>query len=177
MVWIRTLWAAHRPRNSSLRGGQLPDQVREPPVAGIAAGLGAQQGDRVVGYFVPVAEEPARVRVEEDEPGVAGRPDRVGVDRREQRESEVVGGQDVQASVEHERGRAAHRVQDALHRGPDALRGRPAARRTGRGSGADQVEQMRPLGLIELQCVRDAVDDALRDAGGVAALEPGVVLA
>jgi hypothetical protein len=32
------------------------------------------------------------------------------------------------------------------------------------------------LGVIELQCVRDAVDDALRDAGGVAALEPGVVL-
>jgi hypothetical protein len=36
---------------------------------------------------------------------------------------------------------------------------------------------MRPLSLIELQCVSDAVDDALRDAGGVAALEPDVVLA
>jgi hypothetical protein len=106
-----------------------------------------------------------------------GRPDRVGVDRREQRIPEVVGGQDVQTSVEHERGRAAHRVQDALHREPDALRGRPAARRAGRGSGADQVEQMRPLSLIELQGVSDAVDDALRDAGGVAALEPDVVLA
>lgn len=35
---------------------------------------------------------------------------------------------------------------------------------------------MRPLGLVELQCVRDAVDDTLGDAGGVAALEPGVVL-
>ncbi len=53
-------------------GGQLPDQVRESPVVGIAAGLGAQQGDRVVGHLVPVAEEPARVRVEEDEPGDVG---------------------------------------------------------------------------------------------------------
>ena len=35
---------------------------------------------------------------------------------------------------------------------------------------------MRPLGLVELQCVGDALDDALGDAGGVAALEPGVVL-
>jgi NAD(P)-dependent dehydrogenase (short-subunit alcohol dehydrogenase family) len=35
---------------------------------------------------------------------------------------------------------------------------------------------MRPLSIIELQRVRDAVDDALRDASGVAALEPGVVL-
>jgi NAD(P)-dependent dehydrogenase (short-subunit alcohol dehydrogenase family) len=129
------------------------------------------------GYFVPVAEEPGRVRVEEDEPGVVGRPDRAGADRREQRIPELVGGQDVQAPVEHERGRAAHRVQDALHRGPDALRGGPAARRAGRGSGADQVEQMRPLSLIELQGVRDAVDDAVGDAGGVAALEPDVVLA
>jgi len=66
-------------------GGQLPDQVRQLPVVGFAAGLGAQQGDRVVGHFVPVAEEPARVRVEEDEPGVVGRPGRIGVDRREQR--------------------------------------------------------------------------------------------
>ena len=54
-----------------------------------------------------------------------------------------------------------------------------AGRRRGRrvrAGGPDQVEQMRPLGVIELQRVRDAVDDALRDAGGVAALEPGVVL-
>jgi hypothetical protein len=34
-----------------------------------------------------------------------------------------------------------------------------------------------PLGLVELQGLRDAVDDAVGDAGGVAALQPGVVLA
>src|SRR6266571_5676333 len=52
------------------------------------------------------------------------------------------------------------------------LRGRPA----GAAGGPDQVEQVHPLGVVELQRVRDAADDALRDAGGVAALEPGVVL-
>jgi hypothetical protein len=36
---------------------------------------------------------------------------------------------------------------------------------------------MGPLGLIELQGARNAVDDALRDSGGVATLKPGVVLA
>jgi hypothetical protein len=101
----------------------------------------------------------------------------VGVDRREQRGPELVGGQDVQAPVEHERGRADHRVQDALHRGPDSLSGRPAARRAGRASGAEQVEQVGPLGVVELQGVGDGVDDAVGDAGGVAALQPGVVLA
>ena len=35
---------------------------------------------------------------------------------------------------------------------------------------------MRPLGFVELQCVGDAVDDALGDAGGVAAFEADVVL-
>jgi hypothetical protein len=36
---------------------------------------------------------------------------------------------------------------------------------------------MGPLSLIELQGVGDSLDDALGDAGGVAALQPGVVLA
>jgi hypothetical protein len=33
---------------------------------------------------------------------------------------------------------------------------------------------MGPLGVVELQGVGDAVDDAVGDAGGVAALQPGV---
>jgi hypothetical protein len=62
-------------------GGQLPDQVREVPVVGVAAGFGAQQGDGVVGGLVVVAEELSRVRVEEDEPGGVGRSSGVAVDR------------------------------------------------------------------------------------------------
>ena len=62
-------------------GGQLPDQVRQPTVLGIAAGLGAQHGDSVAGDLVPVAEELGGVRVEEEEPRVVGRPFQVGVNR------------------------------------------------------------------------------------------------
>jgi hypothetical protein len=54
--------------------------------------------------------------------------------------------------------------------------GRPAAQRAGRAGGAEQVDQVRPPGLVELQRMRDAVDDALGDAGGGAAFEAGVVL-
>jgi hypothetical protein len=36
---------------------------------------------------------------------------------------------------------------------------------------------MGPLGIVEVQGVGDGVDDAVGDAGGVAALQPGVVLA
>ena len=74
MVWMRTLWAAQRTAELLAAGGELTDQVRELPVVGVAAGLGAQDGDGVVGDLVPVAEELVRVRVEEDEPGVVGRP-------------------------------------------------------------------------------------------------------
>jgi hypothetical protein len=82
-----------------------------------------------------------------------------------------------QAAVEHKRRRTTHRVQEELHRGPDTLSGRPAARRAaGCADGAEQVEQMCPLGLIQLQCVRDPVGDDLGDARGAAALELGVVL-
>jgi hypothetical protein len=38
-------------------GRQLTDQIGEAPVVGVAAGLGAQDGDGVVGGLVPVAEE------------------------------------------------------------------------------------------------------------------------
>ena len=55
--------------------------------------------------------------------------------------------------------------------------GRTRCRAGRRRGGAEQVEQMGPLGVVEVQGVGDAVDDAVGDAGGVAALEPGVVLA
>ena len=63
-----------------------------------------------------------------------------------------------------------------MHRGPDLLGGCAAGCAGGAG-GADQIDEMCPLRLVQLQCASDAVDDALGDAGGVAALELRVVLA
>ena len=46
-------------------GGQITDEVGERPVVGIAAGLGAQQGDGGVGRSGTAAqqEEPMRIRL------------------------------------------------------------------------------------------------------------------
>ncbi|CAM5645027.1 hypothetical protein SAFG77S_12327 [Streptomyces afghaniensis] len=85
-------------------GGQFTDQVHQPTVVEIAAGLGAQHGDRVAGDLVPLPEELGGLRVEEDEPGVVGRPRRVGVDGGEEGAPEVVVGQDVPAPAEDEGG-------------------------------------------------------------------------
>ena len=70
--WMRTLWAAQRTRKSSLRVDSCSDQVGEVAVVGVAAGFGAQDGHGVVRDGVPFAEERRGLRVEEDEPGVAG---------------------------------------------------------------------------------------------------------
>jgi hypothetical protein len=157
-------------------GGQLPDQVGQVAVVGVAAGFGPQQGDGVVGGLVVVAEELGRLRVEENEPGGVGRSSGVGVDRCVQRCPEIVGGQNVESAVEHEGWCAGHGVEDALDVGPDPPTGGAAPRRAGAAGGAEQVFQVCSLRLVELQGVREAVDHAVGDAGGIAALELGHVL-
>ena len=42
--------------------------------------------------------------------------------------------------------------------------------------GAREVEQVRPLGLVELQRPRERLEDGVGDTAHVAALEPGVVV-
>ena len=46
----------------------------------------------------------------------------------------------------------------------------------GCAGGPEQVDQVGAFGLVELEGVGDAVDDAFGDPGGVAAFEPDVVL-
>ena len=58
-------------------GRQFADQLREPVVVGIAAGLAAQGGDGVAGDRRPVGEELDGARGEEDEAGGVDRPERV----------------------------------------------------------------------------------------------------
>lgn len=60
--------------------------------------------------------------------------------------------------------------------GPDAVLGGSAARRRrDRLRGAGEVEQVRALGVIEMQCPGERVENAVGGAGEVAALQPRVV--
>ena len=53
---------------------------------------------------------------------------------------------------------------------------RAAARPAWCACGAEQVEQVAAFGVVELERMGDAVDDALGDPGSIAALEADVVL-
>jgi hypothetical protein len=67
--------------------------------------------------------------------------------------------------------------KNALHAGADTSgSGPPAgARRAGIG-GAGEIEQVGPLGVVELQGAAERVEHALRDPGEVPAFEAGVVV-
>ena len=84
--------------------------------------------------------------------------------------AEAVGGEDVHAPVSDERRRRRHRVKDALHAWPHPLRRRAATLSRRRMRSAREVEKVRPLGLVELKCSRERLEDALRDAGRAAPL-------
>ncbi len=70
--------------------------------------------------------------------------------------AERVGGEDVEAVVANERGRAGDRVEDVLHARADLLwRGRRARRDGGLG-GAGEVEQVQAFGFVELSALARA---------------------
>ena len=127
-----------------------------------------------------VEEEVGGARVEEHESGTVGQLAVAGlvVQGAVQGPAEVVGGEDVEATVAQVR-RHRHLVEDALNDRPDPrLARRPARRLSAAGGrqGTDQPVQVVTLGIVELQGVRDAVQDAVGDIPDVASLEPGVVL-
>ena len=119
---------------------------------------------------LPVDEELAGAGAEEHEPGHVGRPDRVDEQLGVQGITEPVGGQDVPAAIAHVR-RRVQRVQDALHAWPDPLLGRTATwaprRHVGRPG---QVEQVAPLGLVQLQGLGERLQHGLGDPAQVAPL-------
>ena len=80
------------------------------------------------------------------------------------------------ASVSDVRRRSRHRVQGALDVRPHPLLRRAPACRRRRVRGARKVEEMRPLGIIELQRTRQRLQDAFRDSVHVPPLEAGVVV-
>jgi hypothetical protein len=110
--------------------GQLADQVGQCAVVGVASGLGAKEGHDVVGDPLPLDVVLGRARVQKDD-AAALAADRVAEDLGEERGPELVGMQDVQAPVLHQRRRPGHRVEDPLHARAYALPSRttyPAGR-------------------------------------------------
>ena len=73
-------------------------------------------------------------------------------------------------------GHPGHGVQGLLDAGPDLLRAGPAPGPYGAVGRPGQVEQMDPLGLVELQRGGQGVEDAFGDPAQVAPLEPDVVV-
>ena len=115
-------------------------------------------------------------RIEEHEAGGVDRPRGRVVQLGIQRESELVGGQDVEAVVAHERGGAGDRVERPLDLGPDALLGLAPARPRRRWvCGAGEVEEVGAFGVVELERAGECAQHALGDPVHVAALEAGVV--
>src|SRR2546425_320306 len=121
--------------------GQLADQVGEPPVVGVASGLGAKEGHDVVGDPLPLDVELGRAGVQEDEAGGVGRAARVAEDLGEERGPELVGVQDVQAPVLHQRRSPGHRVEDPLNARAYALQSRTTYP-SGRVGDAHEVDQV-----------------------------------
>ena len=107
---------------------------------------------------LPVRVEPSGLPVEEDEASQVRWPLRVGEDLRVERVAESVGGEDVEAAVADERGGFGHGVEEALDAGPDPLNYGLAAGGALLGS-ADEVEEMGPFDLVELQGAGDGVKD------------------
>jgi hypothetical protein len=118
----------------------------------VAARRPAQDRDALAGGAVPVAVERLGSRIEEHEPGVVHRPRGRGVQLREQRARELVGGQDVETLVSDERGGAGDRVERPLDLRPDALLGAaPTGPRRRRLRGAGKVEEVGALRVVELE--------------------------
>jgi hypothetical protein len=81
---------------------------------------------------------------------------------------EGVGGEDVEPSVRHDGSSAGHGVEQVLQAGPDLPSGRAAAHRAGAVAGcAGEVEQVRVLGVVELQHARHGLQDAVGGAAQV----------
>ena len=88
----------------------------------------------------------------------------------------MVGGQDVEALVAHERGGAGDRVESPLDLGPDALLGSaPTRPRRHWVRGAGEVEQVSAFGVVELERPSQRLQHAFGDAIHISALEASVV--
>src|SRR6266540_2706076 len=155
---------------------ELADEVREATVVRVPAGFRAQDRDGVGRNLFPVDVEVGRTRVEEDEARRVCRPVRAVEMLRVEGTTESVGGEDVHASVAHKPGRSRDRVEHALHAGPNPLPRRPTTCSGHRVRTAREVKEVRALGLVELERTSKCLQNGLRNAARVAALEARVIV-
>lgn len=156
--------------------GEFAYEVAECAVVRVSAGLGAEVSDEVSGGVFPVDEELLGGRIEEREAGAVGRLFAAVEEWRVEGSAERVGCEVVAASVA-ERGGSGDRVEDVVEAGPDALwRGSARASWCAGVGNAGEVEQVGSFGVVQLESVGERVEHGVRDAGGVAAFEPLVVL-
>ena len=89
---------------------------------------------------------------------------------------ETVRGEDVYARVPHERRRSGHRVEHALHARPDPLPPPPTSSVSRQLGRTGQIEEVGPLGVVQLKSAGERLEHPLRDPVQVAALQAGVVV-
>ena len=175
VLWKRTSWAAQRVRNSSLCVASSPTRSERSRSCGSRPAAQRRMATQSPAARGPVGVERLGSRIEEDEPGVVHRPVGRGVQLGEERASELVGGQDVEASVPHVGRSAGDGVERPLDFGPDAWLDL-AARPNRRGCcGPREVEEVGALGLVETQRPGQGVEHAVGDSVHVSALEADVV--
>jgi hypothetical protein len=104
------------------------------------------------------------------------RPHRVDVHLRVEGTPERVRGEDVQAAVLHERGRAGDRVEKVLHARPDPLLRRAATDSRRRARRPREVEEVRTLRLVKLKGTGQRLQNAFGNPTHVPALEACVVV-
>ena len=104
----------------------------------------------------------------------AGVQEQVGVHR----PAELVGGEEVQLVVSHDRGRSRDGVQRPLQAGPDAPLLGPGAAEDSAGAVSllGQPQQVHTFGIVELQGAGERIEHTGGHAGQRAAFELGVVL-
>ena len=175
MVWMRTSWAAHRTRNWSLRVDSSPirsDICRSYGSRPASARSKATTSLATLSQSRKNSTARASRKVNRALLGPAGsayicekraRPRALAPRTSCRALSTNAGVPNIESSTRCTVGRTCCR----------------AARRrcgpTGPG-GAEQVDKVRPFGVVELQSVRHAIDDALGDTSGGASLEADVVL-
>lgn len=141
-------------------GGELADQIGELAVIRIAARGTAQDRDSLGGDAPPVTVERFGAGVEEHVAGVVGWPGGIGEQVGDQCPSERIGGEDVEALVAGQCGRAGDRIKRPTDVGPDRLFGLASTTRRDVGPGAArEIERMDALGVVELQRLSEGVKD------------------